>query len=159
MRKTNTEIIDELKFEFTQLSSRKALPIYTFLGSLVAKTAGKAAGAIKDFEAVNGLQDFLDSTNVDISQIIGALAESIATIDENPKLESYIDTLLDSVICEGKSLNLDSLVFDGKMKLLTKVVIASVKFNFSDFFGEKGEIGEVMRKATSLRDTNQEKAI
>lgn len=156
MKETKAKVIKGKRFEFTELSPRRALPIYTFLMSLIGKTAAGAAGSIKNFGEVKGVADLFNNANVDLGQLAMALAGALETIDENPKLEQHVDTLLDCVICEGSPLSLDSPVFQCKMSLVTEVTMASIEVNFSDFFEGSGGVAGIMKKAMSSQDTQSD---
>ncbi len=157
MKDESIRIVLGEKFRITQMSARRALPIYTWLASLIGKTVGGAAGSIKNFKEITGIKAFLDSSNVDLGKLVAALGDSITTIHENPKIETYVDELLDCVLYGAQPLNLDNPLFQGKMKLLTMVVVESIKVNFPDFLEGSGGLGAILEKAkTSSQDTTSE---
>lgn len=147
------KVIDGKTFVITEMSPRRAFPVYTWLMSLIGKTAGGAAGAIKNFKDVKGLEDLFNNANVDLGKLANSLAQSIQSIDDNPKVEAHVDALLSCAVCDGAECSLDSVVFQGKMILVTKVVVESMKVNFSDFFEGSGGVGGIMSKAMTSQDT------
>jgi len=150
MKTSKTEKINNKTFEFTQLSPRSALPIYTFLMPLIGRTITGIGSSIKNFDDLKGIQDLLNQGNVNLKTLGDSICEALEKIEDNPKIEQYIDTLLSSVIHNGSVLNLDSLVFQGNFLLLNKVIIKAVEVNFSDFFEGNGGLGGLIQKSRPL---------
>ena len=148
MKQEQNKKIGDKKFTFTQLDPRRSYRVYLWLLGKIGTTAATVgnSGAIKSFKDLNGLKDLLNSANIDLPKLISAFGEAIGDLDDDKTVE-HTDTLLSSVLCDGQDLSLDWIGFQGRVQLINKVLIEAIKWNYSDFFGGSGGLGDILEKA------------
>lgn len=139
MKGSTIQVIDQHRYEFTELGPREAFPIYLWLVALVGATGKDAAGAIKSWKDIRGIADLFNAANVDMAKMIGALGQALGRLND-PVIVGHVDVLLGAVLLKGTPLSLDHVNFQGKMVHLTKVLIQSVKVNFSEVFHSSGDL-------------------
>ena len=137
-RERLTRTIDRKDYTILQLPPPKALPIYTWLVGVLGKAAPDIAGSLENAGDLSNIKDIINNGDLNIQKLFKGLGSAVIQFDD-PRTVDHVETLLSEVKLKGKEVKLDSPHFQGKMLHLTKVIIACLEVNFSDFLGGSGD--------------------
>ena len=137
MAKLVQKTIDEREYQFGLLNPFKANKLLIKL----TKILGPALGSMSKGGDVKSIMD------MDLSEVMEGLC---SRLDED-QIESIMITLFDQVLCDGDKMT-ESFVateFKGSLNTLYKVTFAALEVQFGDFFGGKGVLAGLKKKAVS----------
>ena len=137
MAKLVQKNIDGKEYQFGLLNPFKANKLLIKLTKII----GPALGSMTKGGDVESIMD------MDLSEVMEGLC---SRLDED-QLETIMITLFEQVICEGDSMS-QSFVeteFKGSLNTLYKVAFAALEVQFGDFFGGKGVLAGLKRKAAA----------
>lgn len=132
---------------FDLLKCENSLRVILYLGKIAGGAFGKA---ISEFSL--GDTDKLDelkNSKVDISKLGDLIPVVMDRIHEKETIEK-INLLLSTVTHDGNVLDIDYLLFDGRLDLLFKVLKIAFMHNYGFFFNE-----ELFRKLAIPKGTIQ----
>lgn len=99
-------------------------------------------------------KDFL-AADIDMSVAVQAIATMVGAIDER-EIESYLDTLLNGLRCDGADVNVNDH-FRGRYRHMLKVLWEVIRYNYGDFFdssqsrlGPSERLAEARAEAANL---------
>lgn len=146
--------IDKNEYVFTQLDPRKGSKLFLWLLSLTGAPLGKAVGSLKQGKGGKGILD----AEADFDSI-GLALEALLSKADNPEVESKIDIILDTVLYNAQPLNMDSLVFQGNILHMFKVIKKALEVNFSDFLDVSRGVSAAVQKVMVSMSEKQTSAM
>ena len=142
--------VGENEYEFLTMNAEDAVKITLRLSKIFGVGAGKALGALETIPggSENGLLD----KDINIDKLGDAVAILFDRVNEDEAVDT-IKKLLSSVMCNGTSMDLNHVNFQGKTLHLMVVVKKSMEVNFADFFdAASGIVGKLQNLLDMIRE-------